>query len=166
VSHTVSHYEYSWASTKFRGRCPRKGLASKVKGCSKLTIQVVPYAGLGIVVLDPFARRAWSSHWFGKNAQPERSSMLRITQSSAPGGGRSVKLEGKLLEPWVEEVRTLFLPATGDSFPRLDLSALSFVDAVGTELLRQLLRQGVAIESCSPFVSALLQLNDTHRSGR
>ena len=77
-----------------------------------------------------------------------------------------MRLEGKLLEPWVDEVRTLFPPAAGDLLPRLDLSALTFVDAIGTELLRQLLRQGVAIESCSPFVAALLQLNDGHRSER
>lgn len=97
--------------------------------------------------------------------QPERSTMLKVTQTNSHGGA-IVKLEGKLLQPWVDEVRTLFPPAAGDSLPRLDLSALTFVDAVGTELLRQLLRQGVAIESCSPFVAALLQLSDRHRSGR
>ena len=93
--------------------------------------------------------------------------MLKVTQTNSHGGGATVKLEGKLLQPWVDEVRTLFPPAAGDSLPRLDLSALTFVDAVGTELLRQLLRQGVAIESCSPFVAALLQLSaQVHRSGR
>jgi hypothetical protein len=38
----------------------------------------------------------------------------------------------------------------------LDLSGLSFVDRAGVELLQQLLRQGVRIHSCSPFVAELL----------
>jgi hypothetical protein len=99
-------------------------------------------------------------------AQREKSTMLRITQSNARGGEAMVKLEGKLLEPWVDEVRRLFLAAAGNSPRRLDLSTLTFADAAGTELLRQLLREGVAIESCSAFVAALLQLNPKQDVGR
>ncbi len=83
--------------------------------------------------------------------------MLKVTQTNSHGGA-IVKLEGKLLQPWVDEVRALFVPPPG-SLPRLDLASLTFVDAAGLDLLRQLLGQGVAIESCSPFVAALLQLN-------
>jgi hypothetical protein len=90
--------------------------------------------------------------------QPERSTMLKVTQTNSHGGA-IVKLEGKLLQPWVDEVRALFLPSLPRSLPRLDLASLTFVDAAGADLLRQLLGQGVAIESCSPFVAALLQLN-------
>jgi hypothetical protein len=42
------------------------------------------------------------------------------------------------------------------SLPSLDLSGLSFVDRPGAELLQQLLRQGVRIHSCSPFVAGLV----------
>jgi hypothetical protein len=93
-------------------------------------------------------------------ARREKSTMLRITQAIRQSGGVIVKLEGKLLEPWVDEVRRLFLASAGNSPPRLDLASLTFADAAGTELLRQLLRQGVAVESCSSFVAALLHLND------
>jgi hypothetical protein len=86
--------------------------------------------------------------------------MLKITQTSSHAGGSTVKLEGKLLQPWVDEVRGLFLPPAPGSLPRLDLSCLTFVDEAGANLLRQLLGQGVAIDSCSAFVAALLQLND------
>jgi hypothetical protein len=86
--------------------------------------------------------------------------MLKITQSSSQGSGSTVKLEGKLLQPWEDEVRALFPPALPGPLPRLDLSSLTFVDAAGVDLLRQLLRQGVAIQSCSGFVAALLQLNN------
>ena len=86
--------------------------------------------------------------------------MLKITQTNSHGCGAIVKLEGKLLQPWVDEVRAVFLPPLPESLPRLDLASLTFVDAAGADLLRQLLRQGVAIESCSAFVAALLQLNN------
>jgi anti-anti-sigma regulatory factor len=85
--------------------------------------------------------------------------MLKVTQTNSHGRGAIVKLEGKLLQPWVDEVRALFLPPLPGSLPRLDLASLTFVDTAGLDLLRQLLGQGVAIESCSAFVAALLQLN-------
>ncbi len=85
--------------------------------------------------------------------------MLRITNSGLSAAGGTVKLEGKLLRPWVEEVRNLFIAADPQTHPRLDLSCITFVDREGTELLRQLVRKGVQIESCSPFVAELLQLD-------
>ena len=83
--------------------------------------------------------------------------MLRITSSGLSPAGSTVKLEGKLLRPWVDEVRNLFNAADLRTCPSLDLSCVTFVDREGTELLRQLVRQGVLIESCSPFVAELLQ---------
>ena len=83
--------------------------------------------------------------------------MLRITKSRQNEDVHLVKLEGKLLEPWVEEVRGAFVGEPEAELPRLDLSGITFVDRPGTELLRQLLREGVRIESCPPFVAALLQ---------
>ncbi len=81
--------------------------------------------------------------------------MLRITDSGQDAT-RIVKLEGKLLGPWVDEVRGLFVGTEADSFPTLDLSGLSYVDRSGVEMLEQLLRPGVRLESCSPFVAELL----------
>jgi hypothetical protein len=82
--------------------------------------------------------------------------MLRISVSEQDPSCRILKLEGKLLQAWVDEVRCLCVEAEEGSLPRLDLSGLSFVDRVGVELLQQLLRQGVRIHSCSPFVAELL----------
>ncbi|MBI3864371.1 MAG: hypothetical protein HY290_21005 [Planctomycetia bacterium] len=65
-------------------------------------------------------------------------------------------LEGKLLEPWVDEVGRLFMASHAQSLPRIDLSALTFIDAAGAELLQQLLRRGVQVESCSPYVAEML----------
>jgi hypothetical protein len=89
--------------------------------------------------------------------------MLRITYSRQNASDTTVKLEGKLLLPWVDEVRSLFSGTDAESFPRLDLSGLSYVDRPGTEMLQQLLRQGVRIESCSPFVAELLSWDDQNR---
>ena len=47
----------------------------------------------------------------------------------------------------------LTLPLLGTNRERL---SLSFVDRPGAEMLRQLLRQGVRIHACSPFVAELL----------
>jgi hypothetical protein len=83
--------------------------------------------------------------------------MLRISFSGSSVSDGTVKLEGKLLRPWVEEVRNHFLADDSGSLPRLDLSCVTFVDREGTELLRQLLRKGVQIGSCSAFVTELLR---------
>ncbi len=82
--------------------------------------------------------------------------MLRITRSDRGCAAVSIKLEGKLLEPWVDEVRHLFAARDGAPFPRLDLAELIFVDAAGARLLHDLVRRGVQIESCAPYVAELL----------
>ena len=85
--------------------------------------------------------------------------MLKITVSGQDSSRRMIKLEGKLLSDWIDEVRRLFLDVDECISPGLDLSELTFVDREGTELLQQPLRQGVRIESCSPFVAELLGLD-------
>lgn len=83
--------------------------------------------------------------------------MLRITVSGYDPSCRIIKLEGKLLQAWLDEVRAFFAEAEEGPFPSLDLSGLSYVDRPGIELLHQLLRQGVRIRACSPFVAELLR---------
>ena len=87
--------------------------------------------------------------------------MLRITEV-ADGSGLLLKLEGKLLEPWVEELaRAARRPLPEGHGPiRLDLSSVTFADEAGVRLLRELLRQGVEIAATSAFVAALLRLED------
>ena len=85
--------------------------------------------------------------------------MLKITVRSQDSSQRVISLEGKLLSDWIDEVRSLFLDVDECPSPGLDLSKLTFVDREGAELLLQLLRQGVRIVSCSPFVAELLGLD-------
>lgn len=85
--------------------------------------------------------------------------MLRITFVEKGDAGFEVKLEGRLLAPWVNEVSDLFAASRERQSKTLDLSKLSFADAAGANLLLSLREQGVQIKACSPFVAELLQLN-------
>jgi anti-anti-sigma regulatory factor len=82
--------------------------------------------------------------------------VLRITQLHH-NGSLLLKLEGKLLEPWAHELRALIPddPEAARS-TRLDLRDVSFIDAAGTQLLRELLARGVVVQSTSSFVDQVL----------
>ena len=68
-----------------------------------------------------------------------------------------MKLEGKLLEPWVTELaRVCGEGGGGRREMRLDLAGVSFVDAAGTKLLADLLGRGAALVACSNYVAELL----------
>ena len=84
--------------------------------------------------------------------------MLRITTlNHAPTV--LLRLEGKLTGPWIDELRVAFDRAKRDGRQvRLDLSAVSFVDSNGVELLHELFDNGALVEACSTFVSELLHL--------
>jgi ABC-type transporter Mla MlaB component len=84
------------------------------------------------------------------------TAMLKITRIGGDAD-QTLKLEGKLLEPWVGEVLRAVAELNGHSSRiRLDLSAVSFVDSAGTELLRDLIRRGIVIAACSAFVAELM----------
>ena len=67
--------------------------------------------------------------------------MLKITEIARNDSGRTFKLEGKLLGPWVDELRNVCMqPLDGLEPVGLDLAAVTFVNAAGVELLRDLIR--------------------------
>lgn len=66
--------------------------------------------------------------------------MLRITIEEAPLAV-TLRLEGKLIAPWVEDVEQCWRKALVDLGPRtilIDLSGVSFVDAEGRSLLAKM----------------------------
>jgi hypothetical protein len=84
--------------------------------------------------------------------------MLRLTRIAATHSTQTLKLEGKLLEPWVDEVRKACASGTDPSGrTSLDLSALTFVDAAGEGLLRDLFGRGIEVVACSSYVTELLR---------
>lgn len=86
--------------------------------------------------------------------------MLRIT-STPSDTGTCLRLEGKLLAPWVNELKSC-LGTHSDQAPlTLDLSALSFADVAGLATLRDALARGVRLNGCSGFLHLLLRRDDS-----
>jgi ABC-type transporter Mla MlaB component len=85
--------------------------------------------------------------------------MLRILRIVDGGRGETIKLEGSLHGPWVEEVRQAY-DATADqaSLIRLDLTDLTYLDEDGRVLLCAWIRRGAGVTACSRYVAAVLQL--------
>lgn len=85
--------------------------------------------------------------------------MLMITQVEASDLTLTLKLEGKLLEPWIGELQTAC--ETSQVPPDrilLDLRTLIFVDPAGVRFLDRLIRDGAKVIGCSGFVAELLQI--------
>lgn len=83
--------------------------------------------------------------------------MLRITRSEKDGT-IWLRLEGKLMGPWVDEFRaTVAREASGKNRLNLDLDEVIFVDAEGLRLLRELTHLGHHIPKRSNFVAELLR---------
>jgi hypothetical protein len=88
--------------------------------------------------------------------------VLKITELARNDSARSFTLEGKLLGPWVDELRNVCVPPL-DRLEQvgLNLAAVTYVNAAGAELLRELIRQGITITQCSAFVAALLHAEES-----
>ena len=85
--------------------------------------------------------------------------MLRITRMVGNDSVDTLKLEGKLQGPWVNEVHDAYaLSAAQASCTCLDLSGLTFADGEGAALLRELIRSGAQVVGCSSYIAELLQL--------
>lgn len=85
--------------------------------------------------------------------------MLRITQLHH-NGSLLLKLEGKLLAPWAGELRALVPDDTEAARNTLlDLHDVTFIDAAGTQLLKELMLRGVVIQSKSSFVDQVLHVS-------
>jgi len=84
--------------------------------------------------------------------------MLRITTTTI-GETSVIKLEGKLLEPWLDAVNSTF-EQTQKSFQKihLDLASVSFADERGVRLIRRFVQAGACIDACSHYVAQLLKL--------
>ena len=79
--------------------------------------------------------------------------MLRIT-TIGPDDNPILRLEGRLIEPWTQELEASF--CAQDPPPILDLSAVRFADAAGLDLLRRLREEGAELAELSPLLRSLL----------
>ena len=85
--------------------------------------------------------------------------MLRITVVESSSSGVRLRVEGRLTDRWVEELRrTCDLHALSDGIRlTLDLADVSFADAAGIELLKELRSRLVTLLSPSSLVAEQLK---------
>ena len=80
--------------------------------------------------------------------------MLRISDLESSREAVTLRLEGQLIGPWVEELRrSCDRVLTGGGSLTLDLSEVAFIDRKGLALLQALQGRQVALINCSPFVA-------------
>ena len=84
--------------------------------------------------------------------------MLRIATTSESGTSATLTVEGRLIGPWVDELRRACqrVLVTGADL-RLDLHEVAFVERGGLELLKSLVDRGVTIVNCPAFVREQLK---------
>ena len=84
--------------------------------------------------------------------------MLKISIINDSDQAIELQLEGKLVGPWVEELRKLSDEALSlQKNVSLDLAKVWFVDSRGVTLLRDLAKRQVSELNCSQFVSQQLK---------
>lgn len=86
--------------------------------------------------------------------------MLRIHVENE-GNAMRLRLEGKLIHPWVDELFRVWMEVS----PRIpghwdmcvDLSEVSFVDARGKAMLAAMRRAGCSLQGPTPFIEAVIE---------
>jgi hypothetical protein len=85
--------------------------------------------------------------------------MLRITVVESSKIAVTLRAEGRITGPWVEELRTACHVHTipDEVQLSLELADISFADAAGIALLRELRNGGVDLIRTSPFLAEQLK---------
>lgn len=90
--------------------------------------------------------------------------MLRITIREQ-GDSTAIRLEGRLVGPWVEELKQCWRKTLAESAGRkllAELDAVSFVDAAGKQLLQEMYRSGAQLKSRDVLTSYWLRQIERH----
>ena len=84
--------------------------------------------------------------------------MLKISQAGKTNHSITLKLEGRVVGPWVGEARETCekLLSQGRTV-RLNLAEVSFVDQDGVRFLASLISKGITLVDCSLFVEEQLR---------
>jgi ABC-type transporter Mla MlaB component len=84
--------------------------------------------------------------------------MLKISQSATANHSVTLKLEGRVVGPWVAELRQVCEQLLTDRKAlKLDLTDVTFADASGVSVLSSLKSRGAIVTNCSPFVEEQLK---------
>jgi ABC-type transporter Mla MlaB component len=89
--------------------------------------------------------------------------MLRISPIASDNHHIILRLEGRVVGPWVPELSKVCEQALGEGQAlELNLAEVSYVDRSGVLLINDLRSQGISLVECSPFVEE--QLKDRERN--
>ncbi len=85
--------------------------------------------------------------------------MLKISQTATPNHSVTLKLEGRIVGPWVEELRRICEPLLVEQREvNLDLADVSYVDAEGVATLTGFKSRGVKLDNCSAFLEQQMKV--------
>jgi anti-anti-sigma factor len=88
--------------------------------------------------------------------------MLRISETETRNGHLILRLEGRIAGPWIEEVQKICERCLSEGRGiRLRMTEVSFVDRAGIALLLTLMKRGVALDECPPFIAEEMKTNET-----
>jgi ABC-type transporter Mla MlaB component len=84
--------------------------------------------------------------------------MLKISQAGEVGHSVTLKLEGRVIGPWVGELRQVCetLLTEGRAL-KLDLADVTFADTSGVAVLSSFKSRGVKLACCSAFLKEQLK---------
>ena len=84
--------------------------------------------------------------------------MLKISQNGKANHCITLKLEGRVVGPWVGELRQVCETHLSEGrVLKLDLADVTFADADGVAVLTGFKTRGVTLKDCSPFVDEQLR---------
>jgi len=94
--------------------------------------------------------------------------MLKVTVSESAQAS-VLKLEGRLVGPWVREVENVWNSITNSDKGQqlaVDLCQVTFVDAAGKELLKRMHKAGASLDAAGPLVKYIVQTIQSGHDGR
>ena len=84
--------------------------------------------------------------------------MLRISPVESGNHHVLLRLEGRVVGPWVAELGMACERILGEGQAlELDLAVVSFLDPAGVSLLANIRSQGFRLVGCSPFIAEQLK---------
>ena len=92
--------------------------------------------------------------------------MLRINKRRRGAKARTIALEGRLVGPWVDELKRVVDEESDARGMTIDLRGITFADAGGVSLLRTLREAGLKLVGGSGFVGALIGTEKRAQGGR
>jgi anti-anti-sigma regulatory factor len=91
--------------------------------------------------------------------RPEEVDVLKITMTETPAERRWV-VQGRLVGPWVSELRTTWKRAHANHDTRtciIDLNDVTFIDKGGERLLRALAKKGAQLVATGVYIEHVLE---------